>query len=93
MTTATPMTGVLPFRCGNVEFRCWAAPDGVNELNLPATRVEWRTADRRLAVFRVGRSFQGTVDGRPLRRGAQPSLLMAMMVAAQELQLTARMAG
>jgi len=71
--------GVPDFEAAGVTFRCYAAPDGVNELGIPATRLIWRGVGVPVVVGRnVGQAF--------------PSLKSAMRAAATAAAATARAA-
>lgn len=75
--------GVPDFEAGGVTFRCFVAPDGVNELGLPATRLIWRGIGVPCVVGRnVGmRACWAKANGRVIGQNF-PSLKLAMKAAA-----------
>lgn len=75
--------GVPDFEAAGVTFRCFAAPDGVNELGIPATRLIWRgvgvpcVVGRNLGMRACWAKAHGRVIGQNF-----PSLKSAMKAAA-----------
>lgn len=82
--------GVPDFATAGVTFRCYAAPDGVNELGLPATRLIWRGVGVPVVVGRnVGmRACWAKANGRVVGQNF-PSLKSAMRAAVMAAASTA----
>lgn len=85
--------GVPDFETAGVTFRCFAAPDGVNELGIPATRLIWRGVGVPAVVGRnVGmRACWAKANGQIVGQ-AFPSLKSAMKAAAMAATSAARAA-